>query len=41
MDAGLRGPPNGGEHGVGYRGTSLIRNAPTLGPNSRPMPRDL
>ena len=25
----------------GYRGTSLTRNRPTLGPYSRPMPRAL
>ena len=24
-----------------YRGTSLIRNTPTVGPYSSPMPRDL
>jgi len=27
--------------GKAYRGTSLIRNRPTLGPYSRPMPRAL
>jgi len=25
----------------GYRGTSLIRNTPPIGPYSSPMPRDL
>jgi hypothetical protein len=28
-------------HGIGYRGTSLIRNTPLLGPYSRTLPRVL
>jgi len=38
----LRLSPRGGDPGGGgrqYRGTSLIRNHPPLGPYSRPMPR--
>jgi len=30
-----------GASGLGYRGTSLIRNSPYLAPCSRPMPRAL
>ena len=37
-----RGPvPRGGHRGHHYRGTSLIRNIPLLGPSSRTIPRVL
>jgi hypothetical protein len=34
-------PPRMHPHRDWYRGTSLIRNRPPLGPYSRPMPRAL
>ena len=38
---GCRQPPRQEHHLDPYRGTSLIRNSPLLGPYGRPMPRAL
>ena len=37
----LRRPADKNQNVDGYRGTSLIRNTPSVGPYSSPMPRDL